>query len=131
MTPEPDPSITYTVKDLLARMDGKLDALDLKLDTKADAKELAQLRVEVAQKADRADIRSLRDDVDALKKAQAERDSADRQREKQINGRRWLISAVLGVAWAISAVHAGKQVLHRVGNEGVVLVAHATTPPPK
>jgi predicted ribosome quality control (RQC) complex YloA/Tae2 family protein len=103
MTPEPDPSITYTVKDLLARMDGKLDALDLKLDTKADAKELAQLRVEVAQKADRADIRSLRDDVDALKKAQAERDSADRQREKQINGRRWLISAVLGVAWAISA----------------------------
>jgi hypothetical protein len=51
---EPDGSVNYTVKELLARVDLKIDGLYDKLDTKADQADLDVVKTEVeGLKADR------------------------------------------------------------------------------
>lgn len=45
--PEPNGTVSYTVKELLARQDGKLDTILLTLHAKADKTELAALEQRV------------------------------------------------------------------------------------
>lgn len=52
--PEPNGTVSYSVKELLARQDGKLDSILIALNTKAERNDLSELsgRVTVLERTD-------------------------------------------------------------------------------
>ena len=63
--------IRFTTKELLGRIDGKLDALDMKLDTKADRSRVHDLGATVAAKADKVEFLQLDSRVQQLERGNA------------------------------------------------------------
>ncbi|MGY6501654.1 MAG: hypothetical protein ACXIVQ_12300 [Acidimicrobiales bacterium] len=61
------PSVIFSVKELLTRVDDRLASIDTKLDAKADKADLAALVLTLDAKASKADMDALRDDVDQIK----------------------------------------------------------------
>lgn len=59
-------AISYTLKEMLVILEGKIDRLDAKLDRKADAADLDQIRTRVESAADRAAVNALDAKVTAL-----------------------------------------------------------------
>ena len=59
-----DVSVSYTVKELVARVDGKIDGLFLLLGSKADKDELDKLAAAVATKADEEKVERLASQVE-------------------------------------------------------------------
>lgn len=66
MSASHDSGVAYTVKEMLAILEAKIDRLDAKLDRKADAADLDQIRTRVESAADRAVVHALDAKVGAL-----------------------------------------------------------------
>lgn len=100
-----DGTVTYTVKELLERIEKQLHAMDGKLDTKADASTVAELghRMTFA-------VEALAGRVDALEQANTARETAARvhgQRDTQMFTRRQKLWGAVGAVVTLVALFLG------------------------
>lgn len=77
MSAEGNGGITFTVKEMLARLDGKVDAIDQKLDRKVDRDDFARIAQRVEQAADRAAVMALEVRFLALEKQIEKQDAVN------------------------------------------------------
>ena len=102
MSDEQEPSITYTVRDILQRIEGKVDDTLRLLGGKADHSDVAALfrKFEaVEQRVDNVDMRLT--SVEQAREDDASRQ--EKQRSARVEWRRWIIPLIITTAlWAWS-----------------------------
>jgi hypothetical protein len=89
-----EPGIVFSVKELIGRLDGKLDMMMKVLTAKADRDDVAALERRVGK---------VEDTVQAMNTAQ---EALTRARGDQINTTRWRLGAIVSIVVACTAIAA-------------------------
>jgi hypothetical protein len=98
--PDEEPTISYGLKDVLARLEHKLDQVFAALTLKADRAEVTQLDHRVGQAEGR------------LTALEQERETAERHYRERVDHRRWLIPTLAALLSALATLAAAFAAFH-------------------
>jgi|SRR5579872_4684383 len=105
--------VAYPLRDVLDRIERKVDVIGLKLDGKADKAELVAVAARLDSKADQAAFAELAERVEQLVTAEASRVSVAaataKAAERRVDWSRWaiptLITALYTLVWLYQQLH--------------------------
>ncbi|GAA4626860.1 hypothetical protein GCM10023196_036830 [Actinoallomurus vinaceus] len=106
--PEDEPHISYSLREVLGRLESKLDRLVDTLALKADRAELVELDKRVERKADRSEVTELDKRVGAtesrLTDVVHQLQSDAQHAQERTEHRRWLWPLIVGLLAAIATI---------------------------